>query len=273
MSSSEWEQKYPKVFMRTLIRVGSNHSPILLDDGMEFSPRPRVFRSESTWLASSEFKNKIIEKWPVREEEEIQDYWKRMKKQLRQLSSGMGANLDGQKKKEKKELLDKIKCMDEKAEIWGLTDKEWRRRYELEGEMEEILEYEEEIWRQRCCEQWVLMGDSNTGFFHGATNGRRRKCNIFSLETDDGEVSDMKLLREHVERYYKDLFGKEERGQIRLREDLWVEQGCLNDLEAASLVEQFLEKEIKESLDEMKVNSAPGPDGFTVGFFKNFGNK
>jgi hypothetical protein len=52
-----------------------------------------------------------------------------------------------------------------------------------------------------------------------------------------------------------------------------VEQGCLNDLEAASLVEQFLEKEIKESLDEMKVNSAPRPDGFTVGFFKSFGNK
>jgi hypothetical protein len=42
--SGEWEQKYPKVFVRTLIRVGSDHSPILLDDGMEFSRRPRVFR-------------------------------------------------------------------------------------------------------------------------------------------------------------------------------------------------------------------------------------
>jgi hypothetical protein len=136
--------------------------------------------------------------------------------------------------------------------------------------MEEILEFEEQIWRQRYCEQWVLLGDSNTGFFHGVANGRRRKCNIFSLEIDDGELSDMKLLRTHIERYYKDLFGKEERGQIRLREDLWVGQGCLNDLEAVSLVEQFSEKEIKESLDEMKVNSAPGPDGFTVGFFKSF---
>jgi hypothetical protein len=66
------------------------------------------------------------------------------------------------------------------------------------------------------------------------------------------------------------IYLEKKRGEIRLREDLWVEQGCLNDLEDASLVDQFLEKEIKESLDEMKVNSAPGPDGFTVGFFKSF---
>jgi exonuclease III len=65
--SGEWEQKYPKVFVRTLIRVGSDHSPILLDDGMEFSQRSRVFRFESAWLASSEFKSQIIEKWPGRE--------------------------------------------------------------------------------------------------------------------------------------------------------------------------------------------------------------
>jgi hypothetical protein len=113
----------------------------------------------------------------------------------------------------------------------------------------------------------VLLRDSITGFFHGVANGRRRKYNIFALKTDEGEVSDLKLLRSHIERYYRDLFGEEERGQISPRDDLWVGQGCLNELEATSLVEQFSEKEIKESLDEMKANSAPGLDGFTVSFF------
>jgi hypothetical protein len=49
-----------------------------------------------------------------------------------------------------------------------------------------------------------------------------------------------------------------------------VGQDCLNELEVVSLLEQFSEKEIKESLDEMKVNSAPGLDGFTIGFLKSF---
>jgi hypothetical protein len=33
------------------------------------------------------------------------------------------------------------------------------------------------------------------------------------------------------------IYLEKKRGEIRLREDLWVEQGCLNDLEDASLVE------------------------------------
>jgi hypothetical protein len=35
---------------------------------------------------------------------------------------------------------------------------------------------------------------------------------------------------------------------------------------AERLVEAFSEQEIKNALDDMKVNSAPGPDGFTVSF-------
>jgi hypothetical protein len=63
-------------------------------------------------------------------------------------------------------------------------------------------------------------------------------------------------------------------GEIRLKEDVWDDQGHLDEREAESLVGMFSEKEIKEALDDMKVNSAPGPDGFTVSFFKKkFGNK
>jgi hypothetical protein len=47
-------------------------------------------------------------------------------------------------------------------------------------------------------------------------NGRRAKCTIFSLENDEGETSDMKDLCKHIEDYYKNLFGSEERGSIRL---------------------------------------------------------
>jgi hypothetical protein len=45
------------------------------------------------------------------------------------------------------------------------------------------------------------------------------KCTIFSLETGEGEISDLGKLREHIEGLYKQLFGKEERGAIRLAED------------------------------------------------------
>jgi hypothetical protein len=40
--------------------------------------------------------------------------------------------------------------------------------------------------------------------------GRRRRCTIFSLETGEGDISDMKDLCKHIEEYYKKL--EEKRG-------------------------------------------------------------
>jgi hypothetical protein len=48
---------------------------------------------------------------------------------------------------------------------------------------------------------------------------------------------------------------------MKLLEILWSEVGCLSAEEAESLVKPFSKKEIKEALDEMNPNSAPGPDG------------
>jgi hypothetical protein len=62
------------------------------------------------------------------------------------------------------------------------------------------------------------LGDSNSRFFHGIVNGR--KCNIFALEIEEGEISEPSELRKHIDEYYKKLFGREERGQIRLRDDI-----------------------------------------------------
>jgi endonuclease/exonuclease/phosphatase family metal-dependent hydrolase len=64
--SRDWEQMYPKVHVRSLIRVGSNHSPILLDNGVDSPQRRRIFRFEKAWLSNADFKKRIIEKWSAR---------------------------------------------------------------------------------------------------------------------------------------------------------------------------------------------------------------
>jgi hypothetical protein len=68
-------------------------------------------------------------------------------------------------------------------------------------------------------EKWILQGDVNTRFFHSLANGRRRKCTIFSLEDEGQEISDPVGIREHIENYYKNLFGSEVRGDMRLEEN------------------------------------------------------
>jgi hypothetical protein len=76
-------------------------------------------------------------------------YWKEMKKSMRQLNKGMGANMDGEMKREREMLLRKIKIMDNKAKLMGLSEEDWGERYKMEGQLEDIFAYEEQVWQQR----------------------------------------------------------------------------------------------------------------------------
>jgi hypothetical protein len=89
----------------------------------------------------------------------------------------------------------------------------------------------------------------------------------------DGEIREPKEIRAHVENYYKNLFGKEQEGSISLGENFWNESGRLPDEEAQELVKPFTSKELEEALKDMDANSAPGPDGLPVGFYREFWNE
>jgi hypothetical protein len=128
-------------------------------------------------------------------------------------------------------------------------------------------------WQKRCSERWLLLGDANTCFFHRVAYGRKHKCTIFALEDEGLTISDPGKLRDHVESFYKKMFGREERGERRLEENFWENCGSLSEHEADSLVKPFSEKEIKEALDDMKTNSALGPNGLPAKFYKYFWEK
>uniref|UniRef100_A0A453GIK2 Uncharacterized protein n=1 Tax=Aegilops tauschii subsp. strangulata TaxID=200361 RepID=A0A453GIK2_AEGTS len=42
----------------------------------------------------------------------------------------------------------------------------------------DIFSKEEEYWRRRGTQNWVLFGDANTAYFHAIANGRRRRSTI-----------------------------------------------------------------------------------------------
>jgi hypothetical protein len=51
-----------------------------------------------------------------------------------------------ERERERKELLRKIKILENKAELRGLSEEDWVERYKLEGQLEDIFAYEEHVW-------------------------------------------------------------------------------------------------------------------------------
>jgi len=106
--------------------------------------------------------------------------------------------------------------------------------------------------------------------FHKCANGKKRKTAIKSLEEGGRVITDPKELRQHIDSYYKKLFGREQTEDIHLMEDVWQEHQKVSIEENEELIKPFTWEELDLAMKETKNNTAPGLDGLSVEFLKKF---
>ena len=156
------------------------------------------------------------------------------------------------------------------ADSVGLQDDDWALRYYLVDQLINLLNLEEEYWRQCGRRLWLLKGDANIVFFPAFANGRRRKCNISSLSTYVGPITDKMAIHEHIYTFYLELFATDSPCLFSLRRDFWTPEHCVSEEENLALSLSFLPRELDEVLKDTKTDTAPRPDGFPVAFYKAF---
>jgi hypothetical protein len=118
--------------------------------------------------------------------------------------------------------------------------------------------------------KWILAGDSNSSFFHKCSNGRRRKMKIAMLEADGRDIMDPQGLKVHITNYYKQLFGGAEVAYIHLELDMRPDNLQIQQADNDYLTRPFSLEEIDATIRGMKNNTALGPNGFSLEFFKAF---
>jgi hypothetical protein len=147
--------------------LGSDHAPLVLDSGSVLPRKHPRFFFESSWFKIPGFKEMVIHRWLDHAQQTTRcrgsvDWWHTQSSDIRQLLKGWGANLGKQARATKANLLSKIQELDALADGSGLDEDGWALRYHLENQMMEILATEEEYWRQRGRQQWLL--NANTKF-------------------------------------------------------------------------------------------------------------
>jgi mannosylglycoprotein endo-beta-mannosidase len=198
------------------------------------------------------------------------DGWHIQSLGLRQYLKGWGANKGKQARELKAQILSQIKDLDAKADLAGLDEEDWAFQYHLEDELLNILCAEEEYWRQRGRQNWILQGDANTAYFHAIANGRRRKCAIRSLNSEEGEIFGQQAIQDHIYKFYLELMGSEEPKFLKLATNCWAEEGRVSREDNDALALSFTMEELEEVIKNTKTATAPGLDGLPVAFFKNF---
>ena len=130
------------------------------------------------------------------------------------------------------------------------------------------MEIEEMYWQQRSGKKWTLEGDMNSCFFHLVANGRKRKKTILSLNCEGNTITEPDQIQGVIYNYYKQLFGKSKLSKDSLSTKSWENSRRLTAKENNFLCRPFTEEEVKLAVFDMKENTAPGPDGFRVTFYK-----
>ena len=137
---------------------------------------------------------------------------------------------------------------------------------DISKQLDAAYSEEEEFWKQCNRLLWLKLGDRNTGYFHAITKVRKR-INAFSvLENEEGGlVYKEEEIVNVIGGYFNNLFTSTpgEREEI-------VNQALspiISDEDNALLNAIPTALEIKEAAFSINAEKAPGPDGFSAGFF------
>lgn len=262
--------KFNLTTILTAPRVGSDHNPLILDTGISQCTQHHFFRFNAHWLHQTGFSDWVKSKWPDRYRVDPLDHWHIVSGKLRRAIKGWGQNIDSQQRRIKQDILGKIELLDEQSDTRSLTMSEWEERYSLDRDLQQILADEELQWQRRGGEKWLLEGGSNSNYFHKYANGRKRKMRVSMLEVDGHEVVDPTCLKNHITKYYEQLFGKAVTANMHLEPDMWPPEQQIQQSENEFLTRPFSLEEVDKTMKEMKNNTTPGPDGFSVEFYKAF---
>jgi hypothetical protein len=166
-------------------------------------------------------------------------------KYFRRLARGWSANLEADIRKHKKDLMEEYDALDILAESQLLDEPSRKRLEDILTELNTYWITEETKARERSRDRNILEGDRNTAYFHAVANQRRGKKRINVLEGSDGPVTDQKGMLKIVTEFYKELFKKEERSDIRLMNDFFSPEEKVTLQENLELEKEFSEDELK----------------------------
>lgn len=268
--NEKWLESYTNSFAKFLPSGISDHSPTLvtLDPNLPSSKKP--FKFFDFWADHEDFLPKVEEVW--------RKYIKgspmfRVCQKLRMLKP----ILKGLNKREFSDI--SIRVVHAKTTLENSQIKLDRDPLNMDLQEKERTAYarfvalskiEESLARQKSGVQWLSLGDRNSQFFFRNIKGNINRGRINSVVLDNGvRISKSEDVNNTFVNYFTNLLGKpftdDYQGFERI-EGLVTKK--VNVDQYNSLAREVTDKEIQEAFWALKANKAPGPDGYSAGFYK-----
>ncbi|XP_057786280.1 uncharacterized protein LOC131003749 [Salvia miltiorrhiza] len=146
----------------------------------------------------------------------------------------------------------------------GYTDELFDEEIRLQAELNVALSRKNNFLQQKSRASWLQDGDRNTTFFHRMIKFKWRNTLITRLNIDGVDVYDPSIIEQHIIGHFSAFFMDDESPSTDPLEIEALIDVAVSDAQNNFLVSIPEESEIAAEVFGMDVNSAPGPDGFSV---------
>ena len=124
------------------------------------------------------------------------------------------------------------------------------------------------MWRKKSRSLWLKVGDQNTVFFHKQAEVRKYYKTVQEIQLQDQVVTDFDKIKEEATRYFSANYLVYPITNPTTMLELVPKLVKRND--NIKLIKGITLEELKEVVDDMEDDKAPGLDGFNPSFIKIF---
>eukprot|EP00253_Pinus_taeda_P022158 PITA_22158 len=141
---------------------------------------------------------------------------------------------------------------------------------ELTQQWHNRCKQEEALWKQKSRILWLKEGEQNTKFFHRSAMDYRSANKILELKNSEGEI-----LRNHndisalLSNHFSNIAREPEiNREAAIQEITNAIPNSITEEQNWALRKTITMEEVEEAVRNMPNDKAPGPDGFTINFYK-----
>ncbi|KAH1075440.1 hypothetical protein J1N35_027768 [Gossypium stocksii] len=206
LGNKAWINYFPISLITYLPKIKSDHRPLLLNLNPVFAlPRGILFQFSASWVEHPDFFNFMKDQW---------EFQGNMETSLNKITENLkdwNKNIYGHITYRKRNLIHKLSTTQKQIDLLGANHLALIE-IEIRHELENVLHYEELLWRQKARCNWLHLGDRNTKFFHARTLQQRRKI-VFLLSATFLVIwlFDPKAIEVEAFNFFQKLYGEDPR--------------------------------------------------------------
>ncbi|KAJ9566561.1 hypothetical protein OSB04_002527 [Centaurea solstitialis] len=266
--STNYLSKWPNPSAIILPCVHSDHCPVLFNAcNLDFGPS--YFKFFNSWILDPHLASIVSLSWGsshfpfhISPMGFFMNKLKALKKDIRLWRLEVNKKQNGSLETLKESLFD----IDRRAEISPISSPDSRLRQDVLIKIKELEHVKILDLKQKARVRWAVDGDENSKFFHGLINHNRRTNFIHGLSSNGMWVADPLEIKKIAFDYFAAKFAN----PPSVRPSFVSPHFKKLDSEQSSLLERPITMdELKSAVLDCGSDKAPGPDGFTLAFYKS----